>query len=123
MSRADSFGPARGRLKWLAGGLLATTLSATAFAGIERGGIERDRRALQRQLTSHLTRLVLKPPKGTPAEASQLAAASLRRIRAQTNEVLESGTQLDGYTEAHLTDLATRAKRTLEATVEVPLAR
>ena len=42
-----------------------------------------DRRALQRLLVQHLTQLTLQPESGTPAEAGQLAARSLRSIRSR----------------------------------------
>jgi hypothetical protein len=62
--------------------------------------------------------LTLAPEKGTPAEASQVAAATLRSIDARAGKAL-SGTA-DGYTRAHLEDLRAKIKRTLAAGVEVP---
>lgn len=93
-------------------------LEATAFDGTgERIGA--DRRALQRELVDHLVGLVLKPQPGTPAEASQLAAWSLESIGDRIDDLLGSDASFDGYTEAHLADLAKRVRRTLEAEVDL----
>jgi hypothetical protein len=92
-------------------------LERASFAGKSEPGP--DRRALQRLLVGHLSALVLKPQAGTPAEASQLAAASLRSIRDRVESVLDAGKASKGYTRAHLEDLAARATRTLEASIEL----
>jgi len=61
------------------------------------------------------------PEKGTPADASQVAASTLRSIDARIGRALPGGRSegMDGYTRAHLEDLRTRIKRTLEAGTEV----
>ncbi|MCZ6669789.1 MAG: zinc-dependent metalloprotease [Acidobacteria bacterium] len=81
--------------------------------------ISPDRRALQRLLVSHLARLALTPAAGTPAEASQVAAFTLRSIERRIAGVGE-GAVLDRYTRAHLEDLTGRIRRTLEAVTQVP---
>jgi aminoglycoside phosphotransferase (APT) family kinase protein len=58
------------------------------------------------------------PEKGTPAEASQVAAATLRSIDVRIGKALPGAS--DGYTRAHLEDLRRKIKRTLEAETEVP---
>ncbi len=92
-------------------------LEQTAF---ETSGptLSQDRRALQRVLVTHLVKLAVTPEKGTPAEASQVAAATLRSIGRRL-EARSSG-KLDGYTLAHYQDLAAKIRRTLEAGTELP---
>jgi len=97
-------------------------LAETAFGDLE-GPLSADRRALQRAYVRHLTGLVLEPAEGTPAEASQLAAAALREIRNQAAGALDGSEYLDGYTSAHLQDIGARVKRTLEASIQLPVAR
>jgi hypothetical protein len=82
-----------------------------------------DRRALQRTLVAHLEKLALDPPQRSPAEASQLAAASLREIRGRIEAARRGREYLDSYTLAHLEDLEARATRTLEARVALPAER
>lgn len=87
-------------------------LEKTAF-GPSKPSLSQDRRALQRLLVVHLSKLATTPEKGTPAEASQVAAATLRSIRGKVNEALKKGGG-DAYTRAHLEDLGARIGRTLE---------
>ena len=91
-------------------------LRGTVFS--HGGNLAAERRALQRGFLRKLTDLVLEPERGTPAEASQLAASSLRSILGGLKQALADGDDLDGYTRAHMEDLATRAHRTLEAGVQ-----
>jgi hypothetical protein len=98
-------------------------LEEIAFAGVDDGSIGADRRALQRMLARHLGDLVLEPGQGTPAEASQVAAMTLRSIRGRAERALEAREPLDGYTVAHLQDLVARATRVLEASLSLPTAR
>jgi hypothetical protein len=99
-------------------------LADTAFGGLKSGAkLSQDRRALQRLLVGRLTKLAAAPEKGTPAEASQLAAATLRSIDQKLGKALAgtaSHQTADGYTRAHLEDLRTRIRRTLEAGTQVP---
>jgi hypothetical protein len=89
-------------------------LEATAFGG-PAGPLSQDRRALQRLLVSHLSRLAVAPPKGTPAEASQVAAATLRDIGRKIARSSAAPGKADAYTKAHWQDLSSRIRRTLEA--------
>jgi hypothetical protein len=96
-------------------------LEKTAFGDLKPGGkLSQDRRALQRLLVSRLTRLAVAPAQGTPADASQVAAATLRSIDARLAKALPGTTAMDGYTRAHLEDLRARIRRTLEAGTAVP---
>lgn len=95
-------------------------LEATAFEGQPGVSLGVDRRALQRVLVSHLTRLAVDPAKGTPAEASQVAASTLRSVARRLEKKMAGPAKLDGYTRAHYEDLAARIKRTLEAQIQVP---
>jgi hypothetical protein len=91
-------------------------LQVTVFSN--SGDLSAERRALQRLYLNKLIHMVLEPERGTPAEASQLAAASLRSIVADLKKTLGAGADLDGYTRAHMEDLAARAHRTLKAGVQ-----
>jgi hypothetical protein len=99
-------------------------LEATAFGDLKPGTkLSQDRRTLQRLLVGRLTRLAVTPEKGTPAEGSQVAAATLRSIDKRIGKALAgtaSAPTADGYTRAHLEDLRTRIHRTLEAGMQVP---
>jgi Met-zincin/Domain of unknown function (DUF5117) len=96
-------------------------LEATAFAGLKPGAkLSQDRRALQRLLVGRLAGLAVSPGKGTPAEASQVAAAVLRSIDARIGKALAAAPATEAYTRAHLEDLRSRIRRTLEAAVQVP---
>lgn len=92
-------------------------LEKTAFEK-SKPSLSQDRRALQRLLVVRLSKLALTPEKGTPAEASQVAAATLRSIGRRIDGAMKTGG--DAYTRAHLEDLGARIRRTLEAEVEVP---
>jgi hypothetical protein len=93
-------------------------LEATAF-GSSGASLSQDRRALQRLLVSHLAKLAVAPPKGTPAEASQVAAATLRDIGRRIARSTAAPGKADGYTRAHWQDLSARIRRTLEAETTV----
>lgn len=88
-------------------------LEATAFAQ-PKPSLSQDRRALQRLLVVHLSKLAATPEKGTPAEASQVAAATLRSIDRRIGDALKA--RGDDYTRAHLEDLRARIRRTLAPT-------
>jgi hypothetical protein len=96
-------------------------LEKSAFETPAGKPLSQDRRALQRILVNHLTELAVTPEAGTPAEASQVAAATLRSIGTRMQKSLAAG-KLDGYTRAHYQDLATKVRRTLEAEMELPVA-
>ena len=77
--------------------------------------------SLQRLLVAHLVALVAAPERGTPAEASQLAAATLWSISGRLARLGEDGWgDLDGYTRAHAQDLTRRIRRILEAETHLP---
>src|SRR6185369_5100078 len=99
-------------------------LEATAFSDVKAGAkLSQDRRTLQRLFVARLTKLAVSPEKGTPAEASQLAAATLRSLDQKLAKALAgtaSHPTADAYTRAHLEDLRTRIRRTLEAGTQVP---
>jgi hypothetical protein len=96
-------------------------LEGTAFGASGTGTkLSQDRRSLQRLLVTHLARLAVAPEAGTPAEASQVAAATLRSVRRRIDGALAGRGIADGYTRAHLEDLGARVDRTLAAGVEVP---
>jgi hypothetical protein len=98
-------------------------LEATAFGGLKPGAeLSQDRRTLQRLLVARLTKLAVAPEQGTPAEAAQVAAATLRSIDKRIAGALPGAPSkaAAGYTRAHLEDLRARIRRTLEAGTQVP---
>jgi hypothetical protein len=97
-------------------------LEATAFDGLAPASkLSQDRRSLQRLVVSHLAQLAVAPQPGTPAEASQVAAATLRSLSRRIGGALgPRAAAMDGYTRAHLEDLSARIDRTLSPGVEVP---
>jgi hypothetical protein len=99
-------------------------LEATAFGGLKAGvKLSQDRRTLQRLLVGRLAKLAVAPETGTPAEASQLAAATLRSIDQKLGKALAGAAShptTDAYTRAHLEDLRSRIHRTLDAGTQVP---
>ena len=96
-------------------------LEKSAFEAPAGKSLSQDRRALQRLLVNHLAKLAMTPEQGTPAEASQVAAATLRSIGGRMEKSLAAG-KLDAYTRAHYQDLAAKVRRTLEAEMELPAA-
>jgi hypothetical protein len=98
-------------------------LESTAFSGPAGASLSQDRRALQRLLVSHLAKLAVAPAKGTPAEASQVAAATLRDIGRRIARSSAAPGKADGYTKAHWQDLSARVRRTLEAGTQVAPGR
>ncbi|MEM7247002.1 MAG: zinc-dependent metalloprotease [Acidobacteriota bacterium] len=97
---------------------LFSRLEHAAFSS-RAGSPSQDRRSLQRLLVSRLEELVLRPDDGTPAEATQLAARSLRSVQGRCRSALDHAAGLDEYALAHYEDLAARAERALTARVVV----
>lgn len=95
-------------------------LERTAFSDLDAASLGVDRRALQRALVGRLSRLVLSPEHGTPAEASQVAAATLRSILRRLDAALPALETDAGYARAHVEDLSARAARTLQASIQLP---
>jgi hypothetical protein len=94
-------------------------LERDAFRGV-KGSPSADRRGFQRLVATRLEGLVLHPPAGTPAEATQLAAASLQHIARTCETSLSDRTHLDGYAVAHYEAIAARARQVLEAQFTIP---
>ena len=103
-------------------------LTAGVFEGLERSNISASaglpalaaskRRALHRIYVNLLSDLVLSPVSGTPADASVLASAELKKISARAKRA--AGTAgLDRYGTAHLADLQTRIGRVLDAKIGI----
>lgn len=103
-------------------------LTAGVFKGLEQGNISASaalpalaaskRRALHRIYVNLLADMVLSPANGTPADASVLASAELKKITARARRA--AGTVgLDRYGKAHLADLQTRIGRVLDAKIGI----
>ncbi len=93
------------------------TLDAMVFG--DPAPLDADRRALQRMWVEELAKLCFGPAEGTPAEASQLARRSLKRI----GLILEGVGYEDPYDEAHLEALRERVTGVLEARVHLDPVR
>ena len=78
--------------------------------------IDSFRRNLQREHLRRLQLLVLRPPAGTPEDASTLARYNLVQLSAQINKALVApNAKMDLMTRAHLQETAARIKETLSA--------
>jgi hypothetical protein len=109
-------------------------LTSGVFKGLESGNVSvsakrpplaaSKRRLLQRVYIGLLSDLALSPEKGTPADASVLATAELKAIRARVRRAAANATLvagLDGYGRAHLADMDTRITRVIEAKIGIPV--
>jgi hypothetical protein len=109
-------------------------LTDGTFRGLDRGNVSAGagrsplvaskRRALQRIYVGLLEDIVLAPEKGTPADASVLAAAELRRIRERARRTAADpaiAPSLDAYGRAHLADLDARIGRALDPKIGIPV--
>ncbi|MDX1380111.1 MAG: zinc-dependent metalloprotease [Xanthomonadales bacterium] len=90
---------------------LFASLRRSAFSA---GEPDVDRRALQRVYVAQLIDLVDDPGRGTPPEASQLAAFTLAEIREDARS-RQSARGASTYTRAHFADLERRITATLDA--------
>ncbi len=78
--------------------------------------------ALRRNLQQHYFRRLADlamDQSNAPADCQTLAAAELDRLEVRIREVLGGKAQLDDYTRAHLTDLASRIRKVLDARLEL----
>lgn len=76
------------------------------------------RRNLQQRYFSRLADITLgKSP--APADCQTLAAAELDQLEVRIREVLGGKAQLDDYTKAHLSELAARCRKVLDARLEL----
>lgn len=109
-------------------------LTTSAFRGLEKGNVSAGktrpalvaskRRALQRIYVGLLSDIALSPEKGTPADASVLATAELRKVRERARRAAADPSiapTLDAYGRAHLADLDTRIGRVLDAKIGIPV--
>ena len=78
--------------------------------------IAADRRDLQRAYLDAMTRLIVKPASGTPADARAVARWELAQLRSQIDSA-QAGAS-DGYTQAHLFEALARIDKALEAGLE-----
>jgi uncharacterized protein DUF4953/uncharacterized protein DUF5117 len=108
---------------------LFSHVESTAFAGLEKAGVSRDResipsrrRTLQRLYVARLGGLVLAPARGTPAEAGQVARRTLQEVRSRIRRVTGSPQRLaalDAYSRAHLEDLDASITRVMEVKMQL----
>jgi hypothetical protein len=73
------------------------------------------RRGLQREHIKALIRILINPPDGMPEDARTLAWAKLRKLEGDISQFLTRFPNVDEYTQAHLTESATRIKKALDA--------
>ena len=91
--------------------------SLTTAIWSELGGtIAADRRDLQRAYLDAMTRLIVKPASGTPADARAVARWELTQLRNRIDSA-QAGAS-DGYTRAHLFEALARIDKALEAGLE-----
>lgn len=93
---------------------LMASLTEAVWSDLESGAISADRRDLQRAHLDALTRLVVDPRNGTPADARAVARGQLEALAARIEGVGGS----DAYTTAHLNESAARIEKALEAGLE-----
>jgi hypothetical protein len=107
-------------------------LTTGVLRGIESGNVSAaagrsplvasKRRALHRIYVEILSDLVLAPEKGTPADASVLAAVELKKVRERARRAAADpalAPALDAYGRAHLADLDARVARVLDAKIGI----
>lgn len=92
------------------------SLTIAIWSELGRGTISADRRDLQRAYLDAMTRLVVDPANGTPADARAVARWELYQLRDRIDSA-QSGAS-DGYTQAHLFEALARIDKTLEAGLE-----
>jgi hypothetical protein len=92
------------------------SLTTAIWSELGRGTISADRRDLQRAYLDAMTRLVVNPANGTPADARAVARWELHQLRDRI-DAAQSGA-LDAYTQAHLFEALARVDKTLEAGLE-----
>ena len=91
--------------------------SLTTAIWSELGGtIAADRRDLQRAYLDAMTRLIVKPASGTPADARAVARWELTQLRNRIDSA-QAGAS-DGYTRVHLFEALARIDKALEAGLE-----
>ena len=95
---------------------LMGSLTTAIWSELGRGAIAADRRDLQRAYLDAMTRLIVKPVSGTPADARAVARWELTQLRNRIDSA-QAGAS-DGYTQAHLLEALARIDKALEAGLE-----
>jgi hypothetical protein len=94
------------------------SLTTAIWSEVAQGArtIAADRRDLQRAYLDAMTRLIVKPASGTPADARAVARWELTQLRNRIDSA-QAGAS-DGYTQAHLFEALARIDKALEAGLE-----
>jgi hypothetical protein len=95
---------------------ILASLTTAIWSELGQGTISAIRRDLQRAYLDAMTRLVVDPANGTPADARAVARWELAQLRDQIDSA-QSGAS-DAYTRAHLFEALARIDKTLEAGLE-----
>ena len=95
---------------------LMGSLTTAIWSEVGRGTIAADRRDLQRAYLDAMTRLIVKPMNGTPADARAVARWELTQLRSRIDSA-QAGAS-DAYTRAHLFEALARIDKALEAGLE-----
>lgn len=101
----------------LLGGLTEAVWSEVGSA--PGGDVPLLRRDLQRHYLERMTRLLLDPPEGTPADARSVARMELAGLARRLQERLADPAAFDASTRAHLEEAAARIQKALEAQLTV----
>jgi len=91
-------------------------LTTAIWSELGQGTISADRRDLQRAYLDAMTRLVVDPANGTPADARAVARWELYQLRFRIDSAQSGAT--DAYTQAHLFEALARVDKTLDAGLE-----
>lgn len=93
---------------------MMSALTGAVWSDLESGTIGPNRRDLQRAYLDAMTRLLVDPAGGTPADARAVARWELERL----SQRIEGVTGGDAYTAAHLNESLARVHKALEAGLE-----
>ena len=86
------------------------------WSGLGQGSVDANRRDLQRVHLDSMTRLLVDPPSGTPADARSVARWQLTELKGRIETPQDDGS--DAYTLAHLAEAKARIDKALEAGLE-----
>ena len=100
-------------------GTLSEAIWSEVWGGSARN-IPSMRRNLQRLHVDYMTAIVTNPPERMPPDARAVARMQLRSVKSHVQQALAAGT-VDAYTKAHLTEVAERVDKAMEAGLEVEM--
>ncbi len=93
---------------------MMSSVTTAVWSDLESGAISANRRDLQRAYLDAMTRLIVDPANGTPADARAVARWQLQGL----GERMEGVAGRDDYTSAHLSESLARIEKALTAGLE-----